>query len=88
LFCVWRERIIDSNGYVDSYLSKAIWVPAVVTAIQAVYLLPTLNKKAKQIGQGNDTDFPQAHRAYIGFEAVKIVGLAVAGLRFGKMLTL
>lgn len=88
LYCVWRERILDSNGFVDGYLAKAIYIPAAVTAIQAVYLLPTLNKKAKQIGHVNDTDLPKAHRAYVGFESVKIVGLAVAGLRFGKMLTL
>lgn len=89
LFCEWRKRIIDNNGYVDGYLSKAIWIPAAVTAIQAVYLLPTLNKKAKLIKQGAEpADFPKTHRAYIGFESVKLVGLAVAGLRFGKMLTL
>ncbi|GAA5802137.1 hypothetical protein EDC94DRAFT_659762 [Helicostylum pulchrum] len=88
LFCEWRKRIIDNNGYVDSWLSKAIWIPATVTVIQAAYLLPTLNRKAKQVRPANDTCLPKAHRAYIGFETVKIVGLAVAGLRFGKMLTL
>lgn len=89
LYCEWRKRIIDNNGYVDGCLSKAIWVPAAVTAIQAVYLLPCLNKKAKQIKAGAEpADFPKTHRAYIGFESVKLVGLAVAGLRFGKMLTL
>jgi hypothetical protein len=90
LFCEWRKRIIDNNGYVDGCLSKAIWIPATVTAIQAVYLLPMLNKKAKQITQQNlnDGTLPKVHRAYVGFESLKIFGLAVAGLRFGKMLTL
>lgn len=90
LFCEWRKRIIDNNGFVDGYLSKAIYIPVTVTAIQAAYLLPTLNKKAKEIKATNQEDatFSKAHRAYIGFESVKIVGLAVAGLRFGKMLTL
>ncbi|KAI8637223.1 hypothetical protein BD408DRAFT_424898 [Parasitella parasitica] len=90
LYCEWRKRIIDNHGFVDGCLAKAIWIPATVTAIQAAYLLPTLNKKAKQIDRTGheDEQFPKAHRAYIGFETVKIVGLAVAGLRFGKMLTL
>jgi hypothetical protein len=92
LFCEWRKRIIDNNGFIDGCLSKAVWIPATVTAIQAAYLLPLLNKQAKQITTGEQdaqqTGFPKAHRAYIGFESVKIVGLAVAGLRFGKMLTL
>ncbi|KAL0142536.1 hypothetical protein V8B55DRAFT_1499004 [Mucor lusitanicus] len=90
LYCEWRKRIIDNNGFVDGVLARSIWIPATVTAIQAVYLLPTLNKKAKQIDRTGheDEQFPKAHRAYIGFETVKVVGLAVAGLRFGRMLTL
>lgn len=90
LYCEWRKRIIDNNGFVDGYLAKSIWIPVTVTAIQAVYLLPILNKKAKQIDRTSheDEQFPKAHCAYVGFETVKVVGLAVAGLRFGKMLTL
>lgn len=90
LFCQWYKRIVDNNGYVDGYLAKAIWIPVTVTAIQAVYLLPKLNKKAKQItGQNlNDNTLPKARCIYTGFETAKIAGLAVAGLRFGKMLTL
>lgn len=90
LYCEWRKRIIDNHGFVDGVLARSIWIPATVTAIQAVYLLPTLNKQAKQIDRTGyeDEQFPKAHRAYIGFETVKVVGLAVAGLRFGKMLTL
>ncbi|KAG2205142.1 hypothetical protein INT47_002236 [Mucor saturninus] len=88
LFFEWRKRIIDNNGFVDGYLCKAVLIPAAVTAVQAAYLLPTLNKKAKQPRAIDDPTFSKSHRAYIGFETVKIVGLAVAGLRFGKMLTL
>lgn len=88
MFFEWRKRIIDNNGFVDGYLCKAVLIPAAVTAVQAAYLLPVLNKKAKQPRAIDDPTFPKAHRAYIGFETVKIVGLAVAGLRFGKMLTL
>ncbi|KAI9483277.1 MAG: hypothetical protein EXX96DRAFT_136518 [Benjaminiella poitrasii] len=93
LYCEWRKRIIDNNGYIDACLARSIWIPATVTAIQAVYLLPKLNEKAKQntlTTTVNDkcAAFPKSHRAYIGFEAVKLTGLAVAGLRFGRMLTL
>ena len=48
-----------------------------------------LSKKAKRIEQGKPEDraFSAAHCVYIGFEVAKVTGLAVAGLRFGKMLT-
>ncbi|KAI8981456.1 hypothetical protein BDB01DRAFT_723873 [Pilobolus umbonatus] len=88
LFCEWRMRIIDHDGYVDKYLATVIVIPAAITAIQAVYFLPALNKKAKQINYGGDPTFPKAHRVYIGLETMKVTGLALAGLRFGKMLTL
>ncbi|KAI7907959.1 uncharacterized protein BX663DRAFT_482203 [Cokeromyces recurvatus] len=93
LYCEWRKRILDNNGYIDACLARSIWIPATVTAIQAVYLLPKLNKKSKEIPSSTQSNekcasFPKAHCAYIGFEAVKLTGLAVAGLRFGKMLTL
>lgn len=89
LYCEWRKRIIDHNGFVDRPLANAIWIPVAVTAIQAVYFLPKLNQKAKVINKtGHEGNFPNIHRAYIGFETVKLAGLVVAGLRFGRMLTI
>ncbi|KAF7720749.1 hypothetical protein EC973_006163 [Apophysomyces ossiformis] len=91
LFCEWRKRILDNNGFVDWCLTTAIAAPAVATAAQAAYLLPKLNERAKRAektGESYDNVvFPQMHRGYIGFEGLKVAGLAVAGLRFGKMLT-
>ncbi|KAI8374427.1 uncharacterized protein BYT42DRAFT_594529 [Radiomyces spectabilis] len=96
LFCVWRERILDNNGFVDRCLYQAVLVPALITGAQAAYLLPKLNERAQLVSKGaattddlyKDKVFPKAHRAYIGFETAKVVGLAVAGLRFGRMLTI
>jgi hypothetical protein len=63
-------------------LSAAIWAPVAVTALQAAVILPRVNKQ-KPFAAG---DGPKPICAYVGFETVKFAGLAVAGLRFGKML--
>ena len=52
LFCEWRKRIIDNNGYVDSYLTKAVILPAAITALQAAYFLPKLNYRAERVEKG------------------------------------
>ncbi|KAI7871621.1 hypothetical protein BDF14DRAFT_1762939 [Spinellus fusiger] len=96
LFCEWRQRILDRNGFVDTFLSTAIAFPIVSMAVQGAYLLPRMNERARIIEPiSNDKElyekdrvFPSVHRAYIGFESLKVVGLAVAGIRFGKMLTI
>jgi hypothetical protein len=89
LYCEWRKRIIDHNGYVDRPLANAIWIPVAVTAIQAVYLLPKMNQRSKTINKtGNEGNFCNIHRVYIGLETAKLAGLVVAGLRFGRMLTI
>ncbi|KAL0088385.1 hypothetical protein J3Q64DRAFT_1673935 [Phycomyces blakesleeanus] len=96
LFCEWRKRILDHNGFVDVFLSSAVLLPVLATAVQGAYLLPKINERARLIEAVPTTDdlyekdriFPNAHRAYIGFEGLKVIGLAVAGIRFGKMLTI
>ncbi|KAI8889697.1 hypothetical protein K501DRAFT_266865 [Backusella circina FSU 941] len=82
LYCEWRKRIIDNNGFVDNCLAAAIWAPVLVTAVQAAVILPKVNKQKTFTAE----DGPKPVCAYVGFEAVKFAGLAVAGLRFGKML--
>ncbi|KAI9492936.1 hypothetical protein BDB00DRAFT_957765 [Zychaea mexicana] len=96
LFCEWRKRIIDRNGFVDLCLSSAVLAPALITVAQGAYFLPKLldrcwNDKPATTVTGVDNSSCCSEktccRAYIGIEAAKVVGLAVAGLRFGKMLT-
>lgn len=96
LFCEWRKRIVDHNGFVDTCLSSAVLAPALIVGAQTAYMLPRLDRGIKAILDGTttreelerkDKPFVNVHRAYIGLDSVKLAGLAVAGLRFGKMLT-
>lgn len=91
LYCEWRKRIMDHNGFVDLCLSKAVIAPVLISAVQSAYLLPKASEccRDRQIAGVRDSSKQKCniHRAYVGFEAAKLVGVAVAGLRFGKMLT-
>ncbi|KAM3587055.1 hypothetical protein VKS41_002101 [Umbelopsis sp. WA50703] len=87
LFCVWRQKIIDRGGFVDKALVAATLVPPAIVLLQSAYLLPNLYERADKLIKGQSLEPSSLHRQYIGFEAVKIVGLAVAGIRFGKLLT-
>ncbi|KAG2184809.1 hypothetical protein INT43_000722 [Umbelopsis isabellina] len=87
LFCVWRQKIIDRGGFVDKALVAATLVPSAIVILQSAYLLPTLNERADKLIKGQSLEPSSVHKQYIGFEAVKVVGLAVAGIRFGKLLT-
>ncbi|CDS04464.1 hypothetical protein LRAMOSA07171 [Lichtheimia ramosa] len=91
LYCEWRKRIMDHNGFVDLCLSKAVIAPVLISAVQSAYLLPKASEccRDRQIAGVRDNSKQKCniHRAYVGFEAAKLVGVAVAGLRFGKMLT-
>jgi hypothetical protein len=87
LYCVWRQKIIDRGGYVDKVLVTAALVPPIIVMFQSAYLLPALNDRADRMIKGLPLESSTVHKQYIGFEAVKVVGLAVAGLRFGKLLT-
>ncbi|CAO3687118.1 unnamed protein product [Umbelopsis vinacea] len=87
LYCVWRQKIIDRGGYVDKVLVTAALVPPLIVMLQSAYLLPALNDRADRMIKGLPLESSTVHKQYIGFEAVKVVGLAVAGLRFGKLLT-
>lgn len=94
LFCEWRKRILDHDGFVDACLTQAVIAPVLVTAAQAAYSYPKLNERAKQVEAGqataselcHDKRCRYMHCANMGLEFIKVAGLAVAGLRFGKML--
>jgi hypothetical protein len=68
-------------------LVGATLVPPAIVLFQSSYLLPALNKRAEKMLEGKPLEPSTIHKQYIGFEAIKVVGLAVAGLRFGKLLT-
>ncbi|GAB5588345.1 hypothetical protein Unana1_03245 [Umbelopsis nana] len=87
LYCVWRQKIIDRGGFVDKVLVAATLVPPAIVLFQSVYLLPALNDRAEKVIKDIPLEPSSVHKQYIGFEVVKVVGLAVAGLRFGKLLT-
>lgn len=87
LYCVWRQKIIDRGGFVDKVLVAATLVPPAIVLFQSVYLLPALNDRAEKVIKDVPLEPSSVHKQYIGFEVVKVVGLAVAGLRFGKLLT-
>ncbi|KAG1053376.1 hypothetical protein G6F43_004542 [Rhizopus delemar] len=95
LFLNWHSRIIKHNGFIDHALKAAVIAPIAITAIQSVYFLPRLNKRAVQVSRGETTTkelwdhdpfFLKGHRGYITLDTIKISALAVAGLRFGLML--
>ncbi|KAI8143389.1 hypothetical protein BJV82DRAFT_514819 [Fennellomyces sp. T-0311] len=91
LFCEWRKRIVDHDGFVDLCLSSAVLAPVIITAAQGGYFLPKLGDRCLESTNVSGVKCcPEKTccRVYIGFEAVKVAGLAVAGLRFGKMLTI
>ncbi|KAH8555002.1 hypothetical protein BGW37DRAFT_219636 [Umbelopsis sp. PMI_123] len=87
LYCVWRQKVIDRGGFIDKILVGATLVPPAIVLFQSSYLLPALNKRAEKMLEGKPLEPSTIHKQYIGFEAIKVVGLAVAGLRFGKLLT-
>ncbi|KAI9311413.1 hypothetical protein BX666DRAFT_1998144 [Dichotomocladium elegans] len=91
LYCEWRKRILDHDGFVDIVLAQAVFVPALISAAQAAYFLPKgslccCNKGMIEGVSANDKKC-KIHYAYVGMETIKIASLAVAGLRFGRMLT-
>ncbi|KAI8891256.1 hypothetical protein K501DRAFT_327873 [Backusella circina FSU 941] len=86
LFLEWRQRLVAKNTLLDNCLVAAVSAPLIITALQSGVILPKMNKKAKEpAAQGDVCQKPAC--CYFGFEAVKFAGLAVAGLRFGNMLT-
>ncbi|KAG2176801.1 hypothetical protein INT44_007465 [Umbelopsis vinacea] len=87
LYCVWRQKIIDRGGFIDKVLVATTLLPPAIVLLQSSYLLPTLNKRADKMIKGLPLEPSSVHKQYIGFEVAKVVGLAVAGLRFGKLLT-
>lgn len=93
LYCEWRKRILDHDGFVDIFLSQAVLAPVAITALQSAYLLPKLTECAKDKAENKVSACTTQqnclpHKAYCGLEAVKVIGTAVAGIRFGRMLTL
>ncbi|KAI7850843.1 hypothetical protein BDC45DRAFT_538799 [Circinella umbellata] len=95
LFCEWRKRIIDHDGFVDAVLTTAVLAPAAISLAQGAYILPKLKEcclpsdKVPTVSAGGDSCCSEKSccRLYLGIEVAKVAGLAVAGLRFGKMLT-
>ncbi|KAI9269317.1 hypothetical protein BDA99DRAFT_597395 [Phascolomyces articulosus] len=91
IFCEWRKRILDHDGFVDVCLSTAVLAPAIICVAQGAFFLPKLQERCinEKTAANDNSCCSQKNccRLYLGLEVAKVTGLAVAGLRFGKMLT-
>jgi hypothetical protein len=71
---------IAVSGPTPASVGAAFAVAIAALAIQVIALRPRLTRRSDQVLAGSDGPRSRAHYVYIGFEAVKVVGLAVAGI--------
>ena len=68
------------SGPTPARIAVAFAVAVGALAIQLIAMRPQLTRRSEAVLAGSDGPRSRAHYAYVGFEAVKVVGLAVAGI--------
>jgi hypothetical protein len=68
------------SGPTPARVAAAFAVAVGALAIQLVAVRPQLARRSEAVLAGSDGPRSRAHYVYVGFEAVKVVGLAVAGI--------
>jgi hypothetical protein len=71
---------IAVSGPTPASVGAAFAVAIGALAIQVIAVRPRLTRRSDAVLTGSDGPRSRAHYVYIGFEAVKVVGLAVAGI--------
>jgi hypothetical protein len=71
---------IAVSGPTPASVGAAFAVAIAALATQVIAVRPRLTRRSDQVLAGSDGPRSRAHYVYIGFEAVKVVGLAVAGI--------
>lgn len=67
-------------GPTPARIIAAYLVVAVALAVQLVAVRPKLTRRSDQVLAGADGPRSHAHYVYVAFEAVKVIGLLVAGI--------
>ena len=68
------------SGPTPARVAAAFGVAVGALAIQVIAVRPRLTRRSDAVLAGSDGPRSGAHYVYIAFEAVKVVGLAVAGI--------
>jgi hypothetical protein len=68
------------SGPAPARVVAAFAVAVGALAVQVIAVRPRLTRRSDQVLAGSDGPRSRAHYVYIGFEAGKVVGLAVAGI--------
>jgi hypothetical protein len=68
------------SGPTPAHAATAFAAAGAALAIQLLGVRPGLTRRCDQVLAGSDGPRSRAHYVYIGFEAVKVVGLTVAGI--------
>ena len=63
-----------------AWAGAAFAVAVGALAVQVIAVRPRLTRRSDAVLAGSDGPRSRAHYVYIGFEAVKVVGLTVAGI--------
>lgn len=58
----------------------AFTVAFAALTLQLVVVRPRLNRRSDQVLAGHEGPRSRAHHAYVGFEAIKVIALVVAGI--------
>jgi hypothetical protein len=68
------------SGPTAGGVTAAIAVAVAALAVQLVAVRPALTRRADKVLAGSDGPRSRAHYVYVALEAVKVVGLVVAGI--------
>ncbi|MBV8786258.1 MAG: hypothetical protein JOZ00_06160 [Mycobacterium sp.] len=71
---------IAVSGPTPAWVSAAFAVAVGALAVQVIAVRPRLTRRSDAVLAGSNGPRSRAHYVYIGFEAVKVVGLTVAGI--------
>lgn len=67
-------------GPTPARIAVAFFVAIAALAIQLIAVRPALTRRSDRVLAGSDGPRSRAHYVYVGFEAVKVVALLVAGI--------
>ncbi|BBZ48461.1 hypothetical protein H7H82_13200 [Mycobacterium heidelbergense] len=67
-------------GPTPTRIAVAFFVAIAALAIQLIAVRPALTRRSDRVLAGSDGPRSRAHYVYVGFEAVKVVALLVAGI--------
>lgn len=69
-----------SGGPMPTRVAAAFAVAIAALAVQLVAVRPRLTRRSDEVLAGSEGPRSHAHYVYVGFEAVKVVALLVAGI--------